>query len=86
VTGAFPAIKGSAIATGDLDAHIDIIVNGRAGTAMQAFANQLTEQEIAAVITYQRNAWGNDTGDTVQASDINQFKESALSASAKEAE
>ncbi|MDN2482576.1 cytochrome c oxidase subunit II [Vibrio agarivorans] len=86
VTGAFPAIKGSAIATGDLDAHIDIIVNGRAGTAMQAFANQLTEQEIAAVITYQRNAWGNDTGDTIQASDINQFKESALSASAKEAE
>ncbi|MGR5118845.1 cytochrome c oxidase subunit II [Vibrio astriarenae] len=86
VTGAFPAIKGSAIAMGNLDAHIDIIVNGRTGTAMQAFANQLTEQEIAAVITYQRNAWGNDTGDTVQASDINQFKENALSASAKEAE
>ncbi|MDF5382596.1 cytochrome c oxidase subunit II, partial [Vibrio parahaemolyticus] len=29
---------------------------------------------IGAVITYQRNAWGNDTGDTVQASDVNAFK------------
>ncbi|GAK83055.1 cytochrome c oxidase polypeptide II [Vibrio ponticus] len=73
IPGAFPAIKGSSIATGDTGEHIDIIVNGRAGTAMQAFANQLTEQEIAAVITYQRNAFGNDTGDVVQASDINTF-------------
>ncbi|GAL11874.1 cytochrome c oxidase polypeptide II [Vibrio astriarenae] len=85
VTGAFPAIKGSAIALGDINPHIDIIVNGRSGTAMQAFANQLTEQEIAAVITYQRNAWGNDTGDVIQASDINQFKENAQSASDMEA-
>lgn len=85
VTGAFPAIKGSAIALGDINQHIDIIVNGRSGTAMQAFAKQLTEQEIAAVITYQRNAWGNDTGDVIQASDINQFKENAQSASDMEA-
>lgn len=41
---------------------------------MQAFDNQLTEKEIAAVVTYQRNAWGNDTGDIVQASDINAYK------------
>lgn len=41
---------------------------------MQAFDNQLTEKEIAAVVTYQRNAWGNDTGDVVQASDINAYK------------
>ncbi|WP_167494644.1 MULTISPECIES: cytochrome c oxidase subunit II [Vibrio] len=81
ITGAFPAIKGSAIALGDVSTHIDIIVNGRPGTAMQAFDNQLTEQEIAAVATYQRNAWGNDTGDVVQASDVNAFK---AEASAKE--
>ncbi|OLQ94197.1 cytochrome c oxidase subunit II [Vibrio ponticus] len=73
IPGAFPAIKGSAVATGDVDQHIDIIVNGRSGTAMQAFASQLTEQEIAAVITYQRNAFDNNTGDVVQASDINNF-------------
>jgi cytochrome c oxidase subunit 2 len=49
-------------------------VNGKPGTAMQPFANQLTDQELAAVITYQRNAWDNNTGDVVQASDINAFK------------
>lgn len=73
----FPAINGSPIATGDISLHIDTIVNGRSGTAMQAFALQLTDQEIAAVITYQRNAWDNKTGDVIQASDINAFKNPA---------
>ncbi|MGJ7096989.1 cytochrome c oxidase subunit II [Vibrio hannami] len=70
----FPAINRSAIATGDVSLHIDTIVNGRPGTAMQAFVDQISEKEIAAVITYQRNAWDNKTGDLVQASDINEFK------------
>ncbi|AVH30252.1 cytochrome c oxidase subunit II [Vibrio diabolicus] len=74
IPGAFPAIKGSPIATGPISEHIDVIVNGRPGTAMQSFSNQLSDKEIAAVITFQRNAWGNDTGDTVQASDVNAFK------------
>jgi len=74
ITGAFPAIKGSAIVQGDLSTHLDTIVYGRPGTAMQAFDAQLSEKEIAAVVTYQRNAWGNDTGDVVQASDVNAFK------------
>lgn len=76
IPGAFPAITGSSVATGSIDGHIDIVVNGRAGTAMQAFANQLTEKEIAAVVTYQRNGLGNSVGDMVQASDVNQFKAS----------
>lgn len=70
--GVFPGLKSSAIATGPVMAHIDIVVNGKAGTAMQAFAGQLTPQEIAAVVTYERNAWGNDVGDTVQAADVSQ--------------
>ncbi|WP_083181574.1 cytochrome c oxidase subunit II [Vibrio scophthalmi] len=74
IPGAFPAIKGSAVVTGELNAHISTIVNGVAGTAMQSFSNQLTEQEIAAVITYQRNGFENNTGDVVQAADINAFK------------
>ncbi|TFH90320.1 cytochrome c oxidase subunit II [Vibrio ouci] len=76
IPGAFPAITGSSVATGSVDEHIDVVVNGRAGTAMQAFANQLTEKEIAAVVTYQRNGLGNSVGDMVQASDVNQFKAS----------
>ncbi|MFA0415494.1 cytochrome c oxidase subunit II [Vibrio renipiscarius] len=77
IPGAFPAIKGSPVATGDLDIHISTIVNGVAGSAMQSFSNQLTEQEIAAVITYQRNGFDNNTGDVVQAADINAFKKQA---------
>ncbi|WP_420896019.1 cytochrome c oxidase subunit II [Vibrio neptunius] len=76
IPGAFPAITGSKIATGDVDKHIDIVVNGRSGTAMQAFANQLSDKEIAAVVTYQRNGLGNSTGELVQASDVNAFKAS----------
>jgi len=64
--GVFPALKGSPIATGDQLAHINIVVNGKSGTAMQAFGKQLGLKELAAVITYERNAWGNNTGDAVQ--------------------
>lgn len=70
--GIFPALKGSKIATGDVTKHIDIVLHGKSGTAMQAFAKQLSLKELAAVITYERNAWGNDTGDLVQAPQIKQ--------------
>jgi cytochrome c oxidase subunit 2 len=68
--GVFPAIAGSPIATGSLDQHLDIVLNGKPGTAMQAFGKQLNAVDLAAVITYQRNAFGNDTGDVVQPSEI----------------
>jgi cytochrome c oxidase subunit II len=67
---AFPALDGSKIATGDKKAHIDIVLNGKAGTAMAAFAKQLSDTDIAAVITYERNAWGNKTGDAVQPGEV----------------
>lgn len=57
---AFPPMKDSKIATGPVAKHIDMVLNGVAGTAMQAFGTQLTDDDIAAVITYERNAWGND--------------------------
>lgn len=69
---AFPALKGSPIAMGDVNAHIDIVFNGKAGTGMQGYGKQLSLKEIAAVVTYERNAWGNNTGDAVQASDVNE--------------
>lgn len=56
----FPAIKGSKIATGPLSQHLNIVLNGVKGTAMQAFGSQLDDATLAAIITYQRNAWGND--------------------------
>ncbi len=68
--GAFPAIAGSAIATGDVDAHINIVYAGKPGSAMAAFAGQLDNAEMASVLTYQRNAFGNTVGDTIQPSAI----------------
>ena len=68
--GIFPALKGSSMALNDMAGHIDIVLNGKAGTAMQAYAKQLSLKEIAAVITYERNAWGNNTGELVQAADV----------------
>jgi len=70
IPGVFPAIAGSKIATGPKEAHIDIVVHGKTGTAMQAFGEQLNAVDLAAVITYERNAFGNDTGDVVQPADI----------------
>lgn len=67
---AFPALKGSPVATGDVSEHIDIVFNGKAGTGMQGYGKQLSLKEIAAVVTYERNAWGNNTGDAVQAADV----------------
>jgi len=61
----FPALAGSPMALNDMAGHIDIVINGKPGSAMQSFSAQLTDVEIAAVITFERNAWGNDTGETV---------------------
>lgn len=67
---AFPSLVGSAVVTGPVEQHIKLVLNGVPGTAMQAFGPQLGNADIAAVVTYQRNAWGNDTGDVVQPTDI----------------
>lgn len=62
---AFPALTGSAIAVGPIEDHIDIVLNGAPGTAMAAFGGQLNPVDLAAVITYERNALGNSVGDLV---------------------
>jgi len=70
IPGVFPALAGSKMATDDKVGHIDIVLNGKTGTAMSAWGDQLNDLEIAAVVTYERNAWGNNTNDTVQPADI----------------
>lgn len=69
------AIAKSPVATGAVNTHLDIGVNGVPGTAMQAFGGQLNDVEMAAVITYQRNAFGNNMGDIVQPIDVYNFKQ-----------
>ncbi len=64
----FPAITGSSVATGPVEEHIRQIVEGIG--AMPAFGDTLSSSEIAAVVTYERNALGNDAGDVVQPSQV----------------
>jgi len=71
---AFPPLAGSEVATGPLKNHIDVVVNGINGTAMQAWGGMLSETDIAAALTYTRNAFGNDTGDLVQPRTIARIK------------
>ncbi|MNY33948.1 Alcohol dehydrogenase cytochrome c subunit precursor [compost metagenome] len=71
----FPALKGSKIATGPKEGHLDIVFHGKPGTAMAAFGKQLSEVDIAAVITYERNAWGNNKGDMVTPKDVLALKQ-----------
>jgi cytochrome c oxidase subunit 2 len=66
---AFPALAGSPVATGPIEGHLGVVLNGRPGTAMVAW-NALNDLEIAAIVTYERNAFGNDTGDLVQPRDV----------------
>lgn len=68
--GPFPKLAGSAIATGPVAAHLKIVVNGKPGTAMQGFGPQLSDVDIAAVVTYERNSFGNKTGDVVQPAQV----------------
>ena len=48
---------------------------GKPGTAMAAFGKQLSEVDIAAVVTYERNAWGNNKGDMVTPKDVLALKQ-----------
>ena len=73
----FPALAGSDIVMFDKDRNVEILMEGVQGAAMQSFANQLSEVDMAAVITYTRQAWGNaenGDGEYVVPSDIVEYK------------
>lgn len=72
----FPPLKGSSVAVGKpISRHIGIVLNGVSGTAMQPYKDQFTDEEIAAIVTYERNAWGNNTDDEVQPADVAQVRQ-----------
>ena len=82
----FPALAGSKIVAGPLldmngriipDSHVDRVFNGKAGTAMQAFRETLSDVELAAVITYERNNFGNKVGDMIQPAQIKALRQEA---------
>jgi cytochrome c oxidase subunit 2 len=53
---------------GPLDEHVKLVLKGK--NAMPAFAEMLAPTDLAAVITYQRNGFGNNQGDLIQPSEI----------------
>ena len=77
IAGIFPALAGSEIALYDKERHIEILMEGVQGAAMNSF-DYLSEVELAAVITYSRQAWGNaekGDGEIVVPKDIVDYKE-----------
>ena len=67
----YPALKGSSVAVGHpISRHVELILNGVPGSAMQPYKDHLTDEEIAAIVTYERNAWDNNTNDEVQPGEI----------------
>jgi len=80
---AFPALAASKIVNGPLlspegelieGSHVDIVLNGKTGTAMQAFKTTLSDIDLAAVVTYERNSFGNAAGDMIQPAQIKNLK------------
>lgn len=68
IEGMFPALDGSPIATGVAADHINIVLKGK--NLMPAFKDQMSDAELSAVITFERNSWGNTVGDIVQPADV----------------
>jgi cytochrome c oxidase subunit 2 len=66
--GQFPALDGSKIANGPIAEHVNIVLKGK--NAMPNWGTALNDVEIASVITYERNTWGNHTGDILQPKQI----------------
>jgi cytochrome c oxidase subunit 2 len=62
VPPAFPPLAGSKLASGPKEAQIDLVLNGKPNTAMQSF-KQLSDTDLAAVITFTRSSWGNKAGE-----------------------
>ena len=62
--GAFPALDGSKVALGPKAGNFTILINGKG--AMPKWGGVLSDGDLAAVMTYYRNAWGNKTGEVVQ--------------------
>ncbi|MDR6420703.1 cytochrome c oxidase subunit 2 [Paraburkholderia phenoliruptrix] len=62
--GAFPALDGSKIANGPIAEHVSLVLKGK--NAMPSWAPTLNDVEIASVVTFERNSWGNHTGDVLQ--------------------
>ena len=80
ITGIFPALAGSEIVMNDKARNIEILMEGVQGAAMNSFS-YLSEVEMASVITYTRQSWGNaqnGDGEIVAPKDIVEYKKNKI--------
>lgn len=68
IPGTFPALTGSPVVNGDIEAQVDLVFNGKG--MMPAFGKMLSAVDFAAVTTFVRNGLGNSVGDMIQPSEI----------------
>ncbi|HSO07572.1 MAG TPA: cytochrome c oxidase subunit II [Pelomicrobium sp.] len=80
VPGTFPALAGSKVVAGPAEDQIRIVLQGKPGTAMASFS-RLTDEELAAVISYTRQAWNNG-GEAVQPADVKALRTAQATARA----
>ena len=58
------------VVMGPVKNHLRIVLGGIPGTPMPSFSGQLSNADIASVVTYERNSFGNHTGDIIQPSEV----------------
>ena len=63
-----PALKGSAVAKGPVDALTALVLDGR--NVMPAFRSSVDASSLAAILSYVRNAWGNDTAEVIKTATV----------------
>jgi cytochrome c oxidase subunit 2 len=63
--GPIKALDGSALVLNDPQKQIEILLKGAGNGAMPAW-RQLNDTELAAVMTYTKNSWSNQTGKVIQ--------------------
>ncbi len=69
-----PALDGSPFADGQKSQLIQRMLQGKKGSAMPAFADSLSDKQIAAIASYLRNAWGNRSADSVSVEEVRQLR------------
>jgi cytochrome c oxidase subunit 2 len=72
--GAIKALDGSAIVLGPMADQMHVVLEGRNNGTMPAW-KQLSDVELAAVVTYTKNHWSNKTGKAVQPAEFKAARE-----------
>ncbi len=73
-SGIFPGLRRAGRVMGPMAQHVEVVLFGSPGTAMQAYLKQLNDIDLAAVVTYERNAWGNDRFDMIQPREVRDLR------------